>query len=150
VRALERLRVLVADDNEMYGAMLARFVASHPELKVVGSVRDGGEAIAMASLLQPDVVLMDVFMPGMSGVEATRALAAMNTPAKVIALTAHRAPDTEELCLGAGASAFLLKADVDLKLLDVICGLAVPTAGAEPTVATEGREDANQRDGPGD
>ena len=128
---LERMRVLVADDNEMYGAMLSRFVASHPDIEVVGLASNGGEAIAMAHLLEPDMVLMDVCMPGIDGIDATRAVTAMDRPAKVILLTAHRAPDSEQLCMNAGASGFLRKADADAQLIDLIRSLSASAPEAE-------------------
>jgi DNA-binding NarL/FixJ family response regulator len=128
---MQSMRVLVADDNEMYGAMLSRFVASHPGIEVVGRASNGGEAIAMASLLEPDMVLMDVCMPGIDGIDATRAVTAMRRPAKVILLTAHRAPDAEQLCMNAGASGFLRKADADAQLMDLIRSLSALVPEAE-------------------
>jgi DNA-binding NarL/FixJ family response regulator len=118
--------VLVVDDNEMYGAMLSRFVASYPDIEVVGRAGNGGEAIAMVSLLEPDMVLMDVCMPGIDGVAATRAVTSMRHPAKVILLTAHRSPDSEQVCLSAGASGFLRKSDADSRLIDLIRRISAP------------------------
>lgn len=123
---LDRMRVLLADDNEMYGAMLSRFVASHPDMEVIGRAGNGGEAIAMASLLQPDLVLMDVCMPGIDGIAATRAVRAMPRPAKVILLTAHRAADSEANCLSTGAAGFLRKSDADSQLIDLIRSISAP------------------------
>ena len=125
------MRVLVADDNEMYGAMLSRFVASHPDIEVVGRACNGGEAIAMTSMLEPDMVLMDVCMPGIDGIDATRAVTAMRRPAKVILLTAHDAADSEQMCLNAGASGFLRKADADAQLMDLIRSLSALVPEAE-------------------
>jgi DNA-binding NarL/FixJ family response regulator len=117
-------RVLVADDNEMYRAQLGRFVSSQPDMEVVGFASDGGEAVALASLLQPDLVLMDLCMPMVDGFEATQLVTSMHGAMKVIALTAHRASDSESRSLEVGASAVLRKADVDGRLLDLIRSLS--------------------------
>ena len=118
------MRVLVADDNGMYGAQLSRFVASHPDIEVVGLASNGGEAIAMAHLLEPDMVLMDVCMPGIDGIDATRAVTAMDRPAKVILLTAHGTSEAEQQWQNAGASGFLCKADADAQLIGLIRSLS--------------------------
>jgi DNA-binding NarL/FixJ family response regulator len=131
VGILDRTRVLVVDDNERYGAMLCRFVASHPGIEVVGRAANGGEAIAMVSLLEPDMVLMDVCMPGIDGIAATRAVTAMRNPAKVILLTAHRSADSEQQCLNAGASGFLRKSDADGQLIEMIRGLSAVVSEAD-------------------
>jgi DNA-binding NarL/FixJ family response regulator len=139
------MRVLVADDNEMYGAMLSRFVASHPGMDVVGRARSGCEAIAMASTLEPDMVLMDLCMPDIDGISATRAVRAMQRPAAVILLTAHRVPGSEEDCLNAGASGFLCKSDADSRLIDLIRSLGEAISKADgpcaPGESPEARPD---------
>jgi DNA-binding NarL/FixJ family response regulator len=121
---VERTRVLVADDNSMYRAQLGRFVSSQPDMEVVGFATDGGEAVSLASLLRPDLVLMDLCMPGLDGFDATHMVTSTHAAVKVIALTAHRTPGSEARCLEAGASAFLRKADVDDQLLGLIRSLS--------------------------
>lgn len=118
-----RTRVLVADDNDLYGALLARFVSSQPDMEVVGLATDGGQAIELAERLRPDLVVMDLCMPVLDGIEATRALSATRHAHKVIALTAHATPDSERRCLEAGATAYLRKADADQRLVDLIRSL---------------------------
>lgn len=132
-------RVLVADDNETYGTLLSRFVSSQPDMEVVALATDGAEAIHLASLLEPDVVLMDLCMPRLDGFQATRVLADTNRNVKVIALTAHRWADSERRSREAGACAFVRKADVDARLPDVIRSLGgagdeadSPDGGAAP------------------
>lgn len=115
-----RTRVLVADDSGTYGALLCRFVSSQPDMEVVGHASSGADAVLLASQLHPDVVLMDLRMPGLDGFEATRALTSARGDVPVIALTAHVADDSERRSLEAGALAFIRKADVDSQLLDVI------------------------------
>lgn len=112
--------MLVADDNKDYGVLLSRFVASQPDMEVVGLASDGGEAVDLVSQLDPDVVLMDLCMPGVDGFQAMRALSAIDRDVKVIAITAHRSDDFESRSLDEGACAFIRKADVDRRLVDVI------------------------------
>jgi NarL family two-component system response regulator LiaR len=134
---VERTRVLVVDDNGMYRVHLGRFVSSQPDMEVVGFASDGGEAVSLASLMQPDVVLMDLCMPGLDGFDATQMVTATHETVKVIALTAHRSPDSEKRCLEAGAAAFIRKADVDERLLDLIRHLSTPKQGSPGTAEAE-------------
>jgi DNA-binding NarL/FixJ family response regulator len=117
-------RVMVADDNEYFGTLLGQFVASQPDMDVVGLARTGREAVSMAAVLRPDVVLMDLFMPDLDGFEATRLVSLSDPRVAVIALTAQRAPDLEKRSLAAGARAFVHKPDAAGRLIDVIRGIA--------------------------
>ncbi|MHB1340875.1 MAG: response regulator [Coriobacteriia bacterium] len=121
---MRQTRVLVADDNDGFGALLERFVASHPDMDVVGRATDGREALAMTDSLAPDVVLMDLFMPRMDGFEATKILSNRHPDVSVVALTAHRSADNERLSREAGARAFVPKIDADARLIELIRGLA--------------------------
>jgi DNA-binding NarL/FixJ family response regulator len=114
----------VADDNEMYREQLGRFVSSQPDMEVVGFAADGGEAVALASLLQPDLVLMDLCMPMVDGFEATQLVTSAHRDVKVIALTAYRTTGPVSRCIEAGASAFIRKSDVDGQLLDLMRSLS--------------------------
>jgi len=120
---MERTRVLVADDNGAYGAILGRFVASQPDMEVIGLASDGGEALHLVSRLQPDVVLMDLRMPVLDGFEATRLLATRHSDVKVIGLSAQCGDDCARRCIEAGARAFIHKADVDSDLIGLIRAL---------------------------
>jgi DNA-binding NarL/FixJ family response regulator len=113
-------RVLVADDNVGYGTTLSRFVASQTGMEVVGLAVNGGEAVNLANLLRPDVVVMDLYMPVMDGFEATRRLKASGVPPHVVVLTAHQSDENRALAQAAGADAFLIKHEVDRGLVDVI------------------------------
>lgn len=73
---MSRIRVLVADDHPLFRQELERVLSDYADLRLVGAARDGPEAVAMAQLLRPDIVLMDLSMPGGGGVEATRRIAA--------------------------------------------------------------------------
>lgn len=105
------IRIVVADDEELVRAGFRMMLDSKPDLDVVGEAADGAEALEIARRLQPDVVLMDIRMPGMDGIEATRRISELDTgsPIRVIVLTTF---DDDEYVYGslrAGASGFLLK-----------------------------------------
>ena len=117
---MQQIRVLVADDNERFGVMLSRFVASYPDMDVVGIAAGGREAMSMAESSHPDVVVMDLYMPDMDGFEATRLLTSAQPRTKVIALTANRSDDNRQRSLEAGAAAFIPKVQVDTDLIEAI------------------------------
>jgi DNA-binding NarL/FixJ family response regulator len=120
---MDLTRVLVADDNVGYGAMLSRFVASRPDMEVVGLASDGRQAVLMADVLHPDVVVMDLYMPDVDGFEATRRLKAFERPPRVVVVTAHQSDENRLLAEAAGADAFLIKQEVDGGLAEVIADL---------------------------
>ncbi len=105
----DQIRVLVVDDHAMVRRGLAAFLRAKPELQLVGEAANGGEAITLCERLQPDVVLMDLMMPGMSGVDATRAICSRWPGVRVIALTSFADKELVREALGAGALSYLLK-----------------------------------------
>jgi DNA-binding NarL/FixJ family response regulator len=108
--AAERVRIVVADDHEVVRAGFAELLDTRPDFIVVGTASDGGEAVRLCRELQPDVVLMDVRMPGMDGIEATLQLAASGQiRPRVIILTTFDLDEYVYEALRAGASGFLLK-----------------------------------------
>ncbi|WP_232661979.1 response regulator [Pseudonocardia sp. TRM90224] len=102
------LRVLVVDDQDLFRAGFSMILDAQPDMTVVGEAADGAEAVRAATRLQPDVVLMDVRMPNVDGVEATSAICAA-TGAKVLVLTMFDLDEYVFAALRAGASGFLLK-----------------------------------------
>ncbi|TDD79177.1 response regulator transcription factor [Actinomadura darangshiensis] len=114
------IRVLIVDDQELIRIGFRLFLQTRPDLEVVGEAADGREALARATELRPDVVLMDVRMPRMDGVEATAHLTARDHPPRVLILTTY---DLDEYVFGAlraGASGFLLKDAPRERLLEAI------------------------------
>ncbi|MFI2207413.1 response regulator [Streptomyces sp. NPDC020192] len=103
------VRVLIADDQDLVRAGFMMIIDSREDLEVVGEAGDGIEAVALAQSLVPDVILMDVRMPRMDGIEATRRLAAADNPARIIILTTFDLDEPVFSALRAGASGFLLK-----------------------------------------
>jgi DNA-binding NarL/FixJ family response regulator len=103
------IRVLIADDQPLMRTAFDLTVRDEPDMEVVGEASDGREAVDMSRRLRPDVVLMDVRMPNVNGVEATRELLNDPSPPKVLLLTTFDIEDDAVEALRAGASGFLLK-----------------------------------------
>jgi DNA-binding NarL/FixJ family response regulator len=118
------VKILIADDHQMMRAGLRALLEQRPDVKVVAEVGDGRAAVRLAQQLAPDVVVMDINMPDLNGVEATRQICAEGKGPKVIALTGY-APTTFAVeMLNAGASAYVLKTDAVAQLnkaLDAVC-----------------------------
>jgi DNA-binding NarL/FixJ family response regulator len=120
------INVLIADDQELVRAGFAMIIDSRDDLAVVGEAGDGVAAVAMAKQVRPDVVLMDVRMPRMDGIEATRQLAEAGNPARIIMLTTFDLDEPVYAALRAGASGFLLK---DIRPDDLAAAVRVVAAG---------------------
>src|SRR5687767_9874765 len=103
------IRVLVVDDHAAVRSTLVAYLGVEPELEVVGEAADGQQALDIASRLKPDLVLMDVRMPVVDGIEATRRLKASRPKTRVVLMSGHAEDDLREAGLDAGATAFLLK-----------------------------------------
>jgi DNA-binding NarL/FixJ family response regulator len=103
------VRVLVVDDHPLYREGLAAALSVSGEVEVVGEAADGAEAVALAEELSPDVVLMDLHMPGVNGIEATRRLTARRPEVAVLALTMLEGDDSVFSAMRAGARGYLLK-----------------------------------------
>lgn len=105
------IRLLLVDDQDLVRTGVRMIVEAEDDLEVVGEARDGGEGVAKARRLRPDVILMDVRMPGMDGVEATRQIAALDPPlpSRVLILTTYDFDEYVFAALRAGAVGFLLK-----------------------------------------
>ena len=123
------IRVVLVDDHAVIRAGLAQLIATADDIEVVGQAADGAAAIEQARALHPDVVLMDLQMPGVDGVSATREIVAAGLGVDVLVLTSYS--DNERIldALDAGAVGYLLKdADPD----DVLTGIRAVTRGESP------------------
>lgn len=122
------IRVVVVDDEQMVRAGLRLILESEDDIEVVGEAGDGDEAVAMARRLDPDVVLMDVQMPGTNGIEATRQIVALGREesSRVLILTTFDLDEYVHEALRAGASGFLLKRT---PAADLVAGVRVVAAG---------------------
>jgi DNA-binding NarL/FixJ family response regulator len=103
------IRVLIADDQELVRAGFGAILDKQPDIEVVGEAADGAAAVTLTGRLHPDVVLMDVRMPNVDGIEATRRLAALGSDSRVLMLTTFDLDEHVYEAMRAGASGFLLK-----------------------------------------
>jgi DNA-binding NarL/FixJ family response regulator len=131
----EALRILVADDSAPFRAGLAALLQSVDGLVLVGEATDGDDAIAAALELQPDVVLMDVNMPGRNGIEATRAIVSSAPHIAVLVLTMHEGDDSVFAAVQAGARGYLVKGARQAELLRAVRSVAEGGAVFGPAIA---------------
>jgi DNA-binding NarL/FixJ family response regulator len=119
-------RVILADDQPLVRAGLRMLIAQTPDIDVAGEAETGAEAVQLATDTDPDVVVMDIRMPGMNGIEATQLITAADTHARVLVLTTFDDDDYVYGALRAGASGFLVK---DMALDDILTAIRVVAAG---------------------
>ncbi|MBO2453204.1 response regulator transcription factor [Actinomadura barringtoniae] len=124
------ISVLVADDQALVRAGLVGIIGTAPDLEAVGEAADGAQAVALARELQPDVVIMDIRMPGVDGLEATRQI----TGSRVLVLTTFDLDQYVYAALRGGASGFLLKDTPPRELLDGIRTIARGDALLSPAI----------------
>ena len=120
------IRVVLADDQALVRGGFRMILESEADLEVVGEASDGGEAASLVEQLEPDVVLMDVRMPEVDGIEATRRIVESGSAARVVVLTTYDADENVFAALRAGASAFLLK---DVRPVDLIEAVRIVARG---------------------
>jgi len=130
------IRVLVVDDDALVRSGLVMILGGAPDIEVVGQVVDGQEGVAAAKQHRPDVVLMDIRMPRLDGLEATGLIGAWENPPKVIVLTTFDTDDYVVKALGAGASGFLLKDTPPAGIIDAIRKVADGDPMLSPSVTT--------------
>jgi len=136
------IRVGLVDDQALFRAGIRMLVSSQPDLEFVGEAGDGAEGIAMASATRPDVVLMDIRMPVMDGIDSTRAILAAaegrgEAPPRIIVLTTFDLDEAAARAIRAGASGFLLK-DTDPEFL--LAAIRTVYAGTSVIAASATRE----------
>lgn len=131
---MSAVRVLLVDDQDMVRAGFRLLLDAETDVDVVGEARDGRQAVDEARRLRPDVVLMDIQMPGMDGIEATRELTAAEDTARVVMLTTFERDDYIFEALRSGASGFLLKNAPPEDLIDAIRVVASGDALLAPSI----------------
>ncbi|KJL20515.1 Transcriptional regulatory protein DegU [Microbacterium oxydans] len=124
---MQEIRVVIVDDDPLVRSALSHFVSRDPEISVIAQAEDGLEAIATVEREQPDVVMMDVQMPEMDGIEATGVIAERWPHVRVLAVTTLDGSDTVLPMLSAGASGYLLK---DSSAEDIVTGVREVHSGA--------------------
>lgn len=117
---METIRVLLVDDHALLRTGLRMLVDQEPGMEVAGEAATGEEGVRMAAELRPDVVVMDLSMPGMGGMEATRRIVGAGLPSRVLVLTAHAGDEYLMPLLEAGAAGYVTKHSADRELVDAI------------------------------
>ena len=120
------IRVLIAEDHPVMRTGLRATLIGEPDLAVVGEARDGAEALALYREHRPTVVLMDLRMPGMTGIEATRAIVAEDSRARIVVLTTYQGDTDIYGALEAGACGYLIK---DTSTEDIVGAIRAAAAG---------------------
>lgn len=116
----KRIRVMIVDDHSVVRSGLAAFLQAFADMELIGEAKSGEEAIARCAELEPDVVLMDLVMPGVGGVAATRAIHQAQPGVRIIALTSFGSDDLVQQALQAGATGYLLKDVSHVQLAEAI------------------------------
>jgi DNA-binding NarL/FixJ family response regulator len=132
---LQPLRILLADDHALVRRGLRAVLAGAPDIHVVGEAATGRDAIEQAAALLPDVILMDLQMPDLSGIEATRAILATQPDARILVVTLFQDDDSVFLALRAGARGYVLKDADEEELLSAIRAVAGGAAIFSPSIA---------------
>lgn len=132
---VEPIRVLIADDHPHFRDGLRALLLSAPDLEVVGEAEDGREAITLAERLQPDVILMDLGMPGVNGIEATRAILHTSPHISVLVISMQEDDDSVFAALKAGARGYLLKGALKAEILRAIRAVSSGEAIFGPSIA---------------
>jgi DNA-binding NarL/FixJ family response regulator len=120
----KKISVLIADDHRLFAEALEAILASEPEIEVVGRASNGEEAVEQALALHPDVILMDIAMPGVDGVEATKRIRRKQGSARVLMLTGSNSRTDVARAREAGAAAYVTKDRIAAQLIEAIRDLA--------------------------
>ena len=131
----DKIKVLIVDDHQVVRQGLRTFLELHDDIAVVGEAGDGSAAVEMIRRLEPDVVLMDLVMPGLDGVAATRQVTSLYTRTRVIALTSFAEDDKVFPAIEAGASSYLLKDVSPDALVEAIRAVYRGEARLHPDIA---------------
>lgn len=129
------IRLLLADDQALIRGALGALLQLEPDFEVVGEASDGAAAVAEAVRLQPDVCLMDIQMPGMDGIEATRALRQASPTTRVLIVTTFARPGYLRSALDAGASGFIVKDAPSERLADAVRRVHAGSPVIDPALA---------------
>lgn len=135
------IRVLLADDHPVLRTGLRTLLDQEPDIRIVGEASDGHEAVALAQRLRPDVVIMDISMPGLDGLEATRQIRGLDLPVQVLILTVHAQERYLFPVLKAGAAGYVNKTAADVELVAAIRTVAGGGAFLHPAATRQLLED---------
>jgi two-component system response regulator NreC len=131
----DRLKILLADDHTIVRQGLKLILSAHADLEVVGEAANGREAVELADKLRPDIVLMDVQMPELNGIDATKKMVATNPRIRILVLSMHKEAVYVREILKAGARGYILKDAIDTELLNAVRSVAKGDGYISPAVA---------------
>ena len=137
----KRCRVILADDHSLFRHGLKRILSENPDLEIVGEVGDGLELLGLLRTVDPQVIVLDISMPNLRGIEALREIKRMRPKAKVLMLTMHKQSDYLFQAVAAGADGYLLKGDAEPELFSAIDEVIRGNVYLSPLVAEESRQD---------
>ena len=133
---MSRIRVLIVDDHAVLRAGLRMLMGGQPDMEVVGEAADGEEAVRQIPDTRPDVVLMDITMPGIGGIKAIEKIRRARPETRILVLTMHDVPAYLRSVLAAGASGYVVKRAADTELLSAIRGVHRGRTVLDPALAT--------------
>jgi DNA-binding NarL/FixJ family response regulator len=130
-------RVLIVDDHAFIRRGVQTILHPFPEWEFCGEAENGKDAIRMADELKPEVIIMDVSMPGLNGIEATRAIRKTQPAVKIVLLTLHESADVVRNAFRAGARGYLLKTDAEQELVRALTAVIGDGAYISPKIDSE-------------
>ena len=131
----KNVRILLADDHAVVRQGFRMILEKQPDMEIVGEAGDGREALELAETLRPDIVVMDVAMPGLNGIESTRRLLSLDPPPRVLALSMHKDAVYVREMLRAGARGYLLKDAAGQDFLTAVRALARGEGYLSPAIS---------------
>jgi DNA-binding NarL/FixJ family response regulator len=133
---VDRLRILIVEDHPLFRKGLRELIAAVPDFELAGEVADGEEAVTIALDLLPDVVLMDLQLPGQSGIDAIRAIVAASPTTRILVVTLFQDDDSVFAALRAGARGYILKDTDEADMIRAIRSIAAGESLFSPAVAS--------------
>lgn len=130
-----RIRVIIADDHPVVREGTCQLLRQEPDLEVVGEAANGEEAIRLATTLKPDIAIIDIAMPGVDGIEATKRIKALSPPVPVLILTAYDDDQLVFALLEAGAAGYLLKSAEGWEIINAVRAIHAGESVLDPAVA---------------
>ena len=130
-------RVLIVDDHAFIRRGVQTILHAYPEWEFCGEAENGKDAIRLADELKPEIIIMDVSMPGLNGIEATRAIRKLQPEVKIVLLTLHESAELLRSAFRAGARGYLLKTDAEQELVKALSVVAGEGAYISPKMDSE-------------
>ncbi len=140
----ESIRILIADDHQLVRQGLVALLSVKPGVEVIGQAKDGIEAVELANLLKPDIILMDLLMPSKNGIEATREIKVKNPDARILIITSFAEDENVYQAIKAGALGYLLKDSSPQELMQAIHDVCNGRMSLHPNIALKLIDELNR------